>query len=213
MKRFLILLLLFNICTLIFSAESIVSFRRVFDFGLINYYPVDSEGGMDYGFYEYTSYISGGGYNYTIRTHEVVDKTSSPYYGRVDANKILYFIRQNEDFISWGLGTILSGGIATLLIPGVPLLVHGDSGYYATDEEETMYYAGLFLTVFGGIFGLCFLIFGVVTIVYAVVIKGLEVQLLRSINGLSSSMDSQVRWGVILDSDNEKSTVGLSLSF
>ncbi|HNZ26149.1 MAG TPA: hypothetical protein PLG34_05275 [Spirochaetota bacterium] len=211
MKKFLILFCFTALCSSAFSAAKIVDLRRVFDFGMIKYYLVDSEGFRDYGYYEYSRWLSGGGYNYTVYTHEVKDKSVAPYNGRVDMNKALYFIRQNETFLEMGTGTIISLIFTACLIPGIPLLLNGDDSYGASEEKEAMYYAGMVLTVFGGVGGIFAAVFGVITIVFGVIAASAKVPIIRMINGQSSSTGGKksIQWSALLEQDRDCLYFGL----
>lgn len=210
MKKYLLLVCFTLICCSAFSAAKIVDFRRISDYGMLKYYLVDSKGLRDYGFYEYNKWVSGGGYNYTVYTHEVKDKSVSPYYGRVDMNRALYFIRQNETFLQMGMITIVSLVFTACIIPGIPLLLNGDDSYGASDEEEAMYYSGMILTIFGGVGGIFAAVFGVAAIVYGIISASLKVPILRTLNGQNASNGKKtIQWSALLEQDKDYAYFGL----
>lgn len=218
-KKLLLLLFSFFVFqSFVFSAEKIVDLSYEEDFFTAEkkIFLVDSEGKKDYGYYYYTIAYSGGGYGYSVYTHQVTDNTKSPYYKRANMNGVLQFAINSKNLL-WNGGFTIASLINTLfVIPGAPLLYYGDikrDSYYASDEDigDAMYYSGIAFVAWGATWGVFAVTFGIMTIVNIIIAGAQKYRILKDVNG--EKVSSLVELKTFARSEENWSQMGFSIAF
>ncbi|HOV13670.1 MAG TPA: hypothetical protein PK771_05250, partial [Spirochaetota bacterium] len=187
-KGLLIFLSIIILQTVLFSAEKIVNLSYEEDFFTAEkkIFLVDQDGKKDYGYYYYTISYSGGGYNYSVYTHQVTDNTKPPYYKRANMNGVLQFAINSKNLL-WNGGFTIASLINTLfLIPGAPLLIYGDklnNSRLTKEEGDIMYYSGIIFLAWGATWGVFAVVFGIMTLINIIIAGAQKYRILKDING------------------------------
>jgi hypothetical protein len=186
----------------IYSAENgIAGIARTRDFlGDVKWYPVTTDGSRDFGYYLYQRFLVGGGYNYTLYENRVTDFTQAPVTGIVDPRYIIVLEKRFRNMAWWG-------GMAAGMLGGMTLCLISGGIVLAVDDEDT---GEIIMAAGGGTFLLFGAVFGVISIINAILTVQARNRVVQKLQGAISSIESG-RLKPLCDIGNDTARIGASV--